>query len=418
MEHRQGSTSYILLMTCAALVIGFAAGWWVNQTDNGSAAGIIPWAEFLGKVWLTLLIVLAIPLVGSYLFSLVFSMSGGRIAGRIGLHALAFHLIIMVVGIGFTLSIGFAVTTWIIGDFTLTPDQLVIPYGEGTPGLLLIHWINRAQNFFAKLILPALFLVATLALFVARFSSGRGNSWLFVMNRVSNQTTRLMNMLLVLMPLAALCLSFTLTAEYGSTLVGIMGQYVLALIGMLIVFTAVLYGIAAICGGVSIGRFTKALFPAQVVAASTRSSLATMPSLLQSAEGGAGIPAPVARLVIPLSVSVFRLNRAITSIFSYVFLTALYNITTDVGSILLFAGTIIVLSFGSPGLPSGGKLVTMPIFLAMGVPLEMIVLTKAIDVVPDVFKTVLNVTEAMTLASLVTKSTNQKPALSSKPISA
>jgi Na+/H+-dicarboxylate symporter len=46
----------------------------------------------------------------------------------------------------------------------------------------------------------------------------------------------------------------------------------------------------------------------------------------------------------------------------------------------------------------------MPVFLALGVPLEMIVLTKAIDIIPDMFKTVLNVTESMTIASLVARS--------------
>jgi Na+/H+-dicarboxylate symporter len=52
----------------------------------------------------------------------------------------------------------------------------------------------------------------------------------------------------------------------------------------------------------------------------------------------------------------------------------------------------------------GGKLATMPMFLAMGIPLEMLVLLKAIDVIPDIFKTVLNVTEVMTIDSLVTRS--------------
>jgi Na+/H+-dicarboxylate symporter len=134
-----------------------------------------------------------------------------------------------------------------------------------------------------------------------------------------------------------------------------------------------------------------------------------MPIVLERAEQEAKFPPEVTGLVIPLSVSVFRLNRSVSSVFSYVFLTTVYNIPTDVPSTVWFLLLIMVLSFGSPGVPSGGKLATMPVFLALGVPLEMIVLTKAIDAIPDVFKTVLNITETMTLTSLVTRSTSVIP---------
>jgi Na+/H+-dicarboxylate symporter len=247
-------------------------------------------------------------------------------------------------------------------------------------------------------------LSAVTAWVLSRYFRSRHEYWRARVLAFSEKTSTAMYRLLLLLPVAAFTLSFSLTAKHGYTLAGVMGQYVAALIGMLIVFILVLYLIALSFGAVPPAVFASALLPAQLVAASTRSSLATMPALLTGAEQGAGIPPHVSRLVIPFSVSVFRINRAITSVFSYVFFTSLYNIPTDVVSTVLFLGLIMALSFGSPGLPSGGKLATMPVFLALGVPLEMIVLTKAIDIIPDMFKTVLNVTESMTIASLVARS--------------
>ncbi|MDL5047336.1 cation:dicarboxylase symporter family transporter [Oscillatoria amoena NRMC-F 0135] len=408
MNHRSGGSSYhVGLIAFCALVAGFISGWWVNQSGNEAAIELVPLAEGIGKVWLTLLILLAIPLVGAYLYIIASGFTNSRVAGRIGLQALVFHLLIMALGIGFTLSVGYSITAWITDGFTLLLEQNMLPRDEHLNSPAWIQGVDLVQTSLARIILPSLILFAVMALVLSRFAPNHNGKWLSMMHRISLRANRLMNQLLLFMPVAALCLAFALTAIHGYTLAGLMGQYVLALIGMLIVFTVLLYAITAVRGSIPIGRFATALIPAQVVAASTRSSLAALPALLESSEHRGGIPAPVARLVIPLSVSVFRLNRAITSIFSYVFFTALYGIPTDFPSTLLFSGLIILLSFGSPGLPSGGKLATMPVFLALGVPIEMVLLTKAIDVVPDVFKTVLNVTEAMTIASLVTR-TNQK----------
>lgn len=393
------------LIALLALITGFVSGWLVNEHQENWNE-IIYGAELTGKVWLTLLITLAIPLAGAYLYSIVSSMSNGRLAGKIGFHALVFHVLIMILGMGFTLSVGHFITDYITAGLTLlsrtdAPDLAT----DGTGAVYqLITWTDAIQTSLAPIILPALLVFAVTALIITRFYKRKRDRWLQRVHNLSEKASTAMNGLLLLLPVAALTLSFALTARFGYTLAGMMGQYVLALIGMLVAFTLILYLIAKSFGAVSFGVFARAIFPAQLVAASTRSSLATMPALLASAEQGAGIPPSVSRLVIPFSVSVFRLNRAITSIFSYVFFTALYTIPTDGASTLLFLGLILVLSFGSPGLPSGGKLVTMPVFLALGVPLEMIVLTKAIDVIPDMFKTVLNVTEGMTIASLVTRS--------------
>jgi Na+/H+-dicarboxylate symporter len=391
------------LMALLALIAGFASGLFVNlQPENWVEQ--ISWAELAGKVWLTLLIAIAVPLTSAYLFNIVSTMSSGKLAGRIGLHALLFHILIMMLGMGFTLSVSYVITDYITTGFTL------LVHGEGpidtdlSSAHNLITWTDAMQTFLARIILPLLMLSAVTAWVLSRYFRSRHEYWRARVLAFSEKTSTAMYRLLLLLPVAAFTLSFSLTAKHGYTLAGVMGQYVAALIGMLIVFILVLYLIALSFGAVPPAVFASALLPAQLVAASTRSSLATMPALLTGAEQGAGIPPHVSRLVIPFSVSVFRINRAITSVFSYVFFTSLYNIPTDVVSTVLFLGLIMALSFGSPGLPSGGKLATMPVFLALGVPLEMIVLTKAIDIIPDMFKTVLNVTESMTIASLVARS--------------
>jgi len=385
--------------------LGFGLGLWVYTNQSQSVLESIPYASLLGKLWLSALITLAIPLVASYLYGIISSMSDGKFAGKIGGHALAFHMLIMVVGVAFTMLASYLFNDLITGGVMLTASDLLPEHiSKSDKTFTWLVYSDAYQTFAAKLILPSLLVVAILAVILSRFFT-RQHAWMLNQaTKVSSSAMDVMNYVLLLLPVAAFALTFAMAAESGFALAGLMGRYVLALVIMLIVLTLFLYGIVAAFGQCPVRKFIRALFPAQVVAASTRSSLATMPVLLQRAEQEAELPPSVTGLVIPLSVSVFRLNRSVSSVFSYVFLTTIYNIPTDVSSTVLFLLLIMVLSFGSPGVPSGGKLATMPVFLALGVPLEMIVLTKAIDAIPDVFKTVLNVTETMTLASLVTRS--------------
>jgi len=390
-------------------VLGFGLGLWTYKNQPQSFIELIPACSLIGKLWLSALITLAIPLVGSLLYSIISSLSDGKFAGKIGGHALIFHVLIMVAGVAFTLITSYSLNSLITGGVTLTANDTLTEYISGAGKTF--QWLSYTDAYqlaVAKLILPSLLVVASLAIVLSRFLAAYHMQMLAYSARVSAVSIRAMNFILGFMPVAACALTFAMAAESGYALAGLMGRYVFALIIMLLALTLFLYGVAAVLGGVPIKKFARMLFPAQVVAASTRSSLATMPVLLERASY-AGLPPAVSGLVIPLAVSVFRLNRSVSSVFSYVFLTAVYAIPTDVSSTLSFLVLIMVLSFGSPGIPSGGKFATMPVFLALGVPLEMIVLTKAIDAIPDIFKTVLNVTEAMTITSLVTRSTAPNP---------
>lgn len=394
---------YLALGALIGLLAGFGLGVWTNRTHSETLWAIVPWTELFGKLWLCTLITLAIPLVGAYFYNVVVTMVRERIAGMLGFHALLFHLFIMVLGIGFTLTLSSALTGYITGGFTMLLNDTSTE-SVTTNASYFITSVDAYQTFVSGLMLPLLIILVLVALVSSRFFHSHNSSVLRYAKRISEQSTRLTKIVMLLMPISAFSLAFAMASRSGYTLVGIMGGYVFALISLLLGFIVVLYILAALFGRVHIGKFIRSLFPAQLVAASTRSSMATMPTLIDSAQRIAGIPPSVTGLVIPFSISIFRLNRAISSTFSYVFLTTLYNIPTDFGTTALFLLMIVLLSFGSPGVPSGGKLATMPVYLAMGVPLEMLILLKAIDVIPDIFKTVLNVTEVMTIASLVTRS--------------
>ena len=125
---------------------------------------------------------------------------------------------------------------------------------------------------------------------------------------------------------------------------------------------------------------------------STRSSLASLPALMKSARDQLRLPEDVVGLSLPLAASTFKMNTLVSATFKLLFLAHLYGIGLDPAFILLFIGTQILLSPGVPGIPSGGYVMTLPLYVAVGIPVEGVILLKAMDGLPDIFKTMLNST--------------------------
>jgi Na+/H+-dicarboxylate symporter len=78
------------------------------------------------------------------------------------------------------------------------------------------------------------------------------------------------------------------------------------------------------------------------------------------------------------------------------------------GILLVFVGTQILTSPSVPGIPSGGYVMTLPLYVAVGIPVEGVILLKALDGVPDIFKTLLNATSYLTSAIVVARLTGWK----------
>jgi Na+/H+-dicarboxylate symporter len=169
------------------------------------------------------------------------------------------------------------------------------------------------------------------------------------------------------------------------------------------VLTLVLYPLAPL-GGVSIGRFARGILPAQLVAFASRSSLASLPSMLTAARGPLGVSESVSAFVLPLAAATFKLQGAVSLLLGVTFVATLYGIPLGPAAIALAAGYGVLLALSTPGITSAGLLMQVPLFEALGLPVEGLALLIAIDTIPDIFKTVANVTADLLAAVLLDRS--------------
>ena len=140
----------------------------------------------------------------------------------------------------------------------------------------------------------------------------------------------------------------------------------------------------------------------------SRSSLAALPAQLTATET-LGLSSSVAGVVLPIAVSVFKFASPIGRTTGTYFIARLYGIELSPAEILLIAAAVGLLSFYSPGIPSGGLMIMAPVYVSLGLPVQGIGILIALDLVVDMFITMGNVTANVAVVVLVTRSHRRQP---------
>jgi Na+/H+-dicarboxylate symporter len=142
------------------------------------------------------------------------------------------------------------------------------------------------------------------------------------------------------------------------------------------------------------------MLPSQLIAASSSSSMACLPALVEGAEL-LGLTSRVTGFVLPLAVSAFKIAAPVSWTVGALFVAWFYGIHLGPRELGTIAVAAIFLPFIGPGVPRGAFLMLAPLFLAIGLPAEGIGILIAVDAIPDIFSTILNVTGDLAAAAII-----------------
>lgn len=194
----------------------------------------------------------------------------------------------------------------------------------------------------------------------------------------------------------------------GGSAFAVLGHYILVVSAMGGFVFLLAYAVAVVLGRVSLAKFARAILPAQAVAVSTQSSLASLPAMLDSASR-LGLRSSTAEFVLPLAVAIFRATSVAMNLAVALYVAALSGIDVPFALMLIGIVVALIISIGSVSLPGSISFVVSigPIALAMGVPIEPLVLLVAVEMLPDIMRTLGNVTMNVAVASAVDRSRDQ-----------
>jgi Na+/H+-dicarboxylate symporter len=212
----------------------------------------------------------------------------------------------------------------------------------------------------------------------------------------------LVRWILELAPIGVFALALPLAATLGVAAAGAVIFYIAVVVLICILFTLLLYPLAATLGRVQVRRFARATAPAQAVALSARSSLASLPAMIDGGTQHLAFPEPVRNFFLPLAASTFRIGGTIGIPAGVLFISRLYDIPLGPAELATVALSSVLITFSIPGVPAGSILVMAPILQSVGLPAEAIGILLGVDTIPDMFRTATNVTGDMTAATILT----------------
>jgi proton glutamate symport protein len=405
-------TAWSLLALALALVLGT----WGHLSGAPAFAALEAIVKPLGALWMAALQMTVLPLVVLKLLAAIVGAPSSESVGRLGLRTLLLFLVMLAaVGI-LTILIAppfialydadpatlasLRATTEIPSDATAKSSPVTL--GAWVTGLLPRNLIAAASK---GDILPILLFTAVFAIAITRLPDEQRRPLTTTFQGLSAAMMKVVHWLLFATPLGVFALTYSPALSAGAGAAGMLGAFILLVSALLLVFTLLLYPVTALFGRTSMRAFARAVAPAQLVAVSTRSSIASLPALIEGATQHLRLPAASTGFVLPLTVAVFKINRPISSVAKVLFIAHVYGVTLSAGTIAAFLVTVMLLSFSSAGLPDGGTaFATLPAYLAAGLPIEAIIVLEATTTIPDIFKTLLNVTGDMSAAAMLSRS--------------
>ena len=372
----------------------------------------------IGTLWVNAIRMTVIPLVVSLLITGVASASDISTIGRIGGRTLAVFFAMLAGATLVALPLGIGAFEWLSHLIIVRPNlppgaaEAASSLASGAAAVGVSSWLtslipsNPVAAAANGAMLPLILFTLLLALAIARSPAEGREVLLRFFRALSDAMLVLVDGIVWLAPVGVFALMLPLGAHGGAGFAGAVGFYIVAYSLGSVLLMLLLYPMLVLVARVPVRDFARAALPAQLIAFSSSSSIASLPALVRGAEEGLALPKEVTGFVLPLAVSTFKFAAPVSWTFGALFVAWFYQVPLGVTAYATIAFAAIFLAFAAPGVPRGAFLMLAPLFLAIGLPVEGIGILIAVDAIPDLFATVLNASGDLAATVLVAKTTD------------
>jgi Na+/H+-dicarboxylate symporter len=218
--------------------------------------------------------------------------------------------------------------------------------------------------------------------------------------------------ILVATPVGVFAMVVGFALNTGSQAIGVLGSFVLLYNGVTILFILLSYPLASFLGRVGVREFARAAIQPQLVAVSTRSSIASLPAQVESGRAKLGFGPTTSGFLIPLLVSIFKLSNPTWGATRVLFLAAIFGVDLTLGQFVAFTLSFLIIGLTVVGVPNGGAAFrTLPAFVAVGIPVEGLVLLHTVRDLNDYSSTVANTTGQFAAATILSSGDRARAAI-------
>jgi Na+/H+-dicarboxylate symporter len=412
------------------IIIGLIAGilWGLVAVSLGMGEASINYIKPWGTIFIRLLQLVAVPLVLASLIMGIASLNDIAKLSRIGGKTMTVYIGTTVLAI----SIGLVMANYIEPGLSLpvdTREDLMTSYKSTLDANADAVELVKNQRPLDPLVqsvpdnifkaasantnmLQVVFFAVLFGAAIVLLKSEKSQHLISFFDALNDVVVKIVDMIMKMAPIGVFALISSLIIDLTGRdtgkalqLLTALGWYAATLLLGLFIHLVIIYGALVRFGGkIKIRTFFSKVRPVMLLGFSTSSSNATLPLTMETVEKELKVHEEVSSFVLPLGATI---NMDGTSMYQAV---AAVFIAQALGMDLTFADQISIVltatlaSIGSAGIPGAGLVMLVIVLQAIHVPIEGIALIMGIDRLMDMFRTAVNITGDMAVATAIARS--------------
>ena len=385
-------------------VIGIVLGFVIGPYGESPAIKnvVMPILDLIGKIFLSLLKMLIVPLVFTSIISGAASIGDPKALGRIGIKTVSLYIVT---------TLGAVTLGLIIANFVHPGVGLNIAgaTGEAKAGETITDVILNIfpANPLKALVEGSMLQIIVFGLFIgvcATLIGEKGKKFLEVNESLAEIMYKLTAVVMKTAPLGVFALIAVTAAKYGPAVLAPFAKVIFCVyLGCFLHAILVYSGLITLVTKKSPKWFFGGVKEAMLAAFVTRSSSGVLPISMNNVQKNLGVSEKVSSFVLPLGATINMDGTAIYQGVCALFIAEAFKIDLTLSMQIGIIVTATLASIGTAGVPGAGLIMLSMVLSYAGLPIEGLGLVAGIDAVLDMARTCINVTGDMCVSTVVAK---------------
>jgi proton glutamate symport protein len=402
------------LWVIAGLLAGVFLGILASVSGAPSLLALVRFLEPVGVVFVNAIRMAVVPLVVASLIGGIVSITDERSLTRLGVRSL---IVFVVLAISAAV-LAALIAVPVLARLNIDPSVAESLRASATAGNAVQATAPPLAQWFTDLVpanpvkaaadgamLPLIIFTLGFGVALTKVAGERRAAVVGFFSGLADAMKVLVGWVITFAPIGVFALAAPLAARMGVSAAGALLSYIVLAVTLTVVVLAVLvYPATVVFGGVSLRRLVRACARAQAVAVSSRSTMAALPAMIEAART-LGVAESVIAFAVPLAASMFRVGSAVGQTVAVLFAARLFDVSIAPAHLVVILVVTVLTTFTVPGIPGGSIVVMVPILLAAHVPADAVGVLLGADVIPDMFRTMANVTGGIAATVIVGRST-------------
>lgn len=378
-----------MLVWIGALIVGAILG--LLQSN-----GIDNTANFIAVIYVRLFQLLAVPTIVLAVTTTLATLGSGPDAGRIFRHTIMYTLLTTFVAalVGLLLYVIIAPGNMVISaaetGSQLSADTPQLSY---TDHLLSVIPNNIVKPFLDGNVLSLLLLAAAVGIALSQMTdTPHKKSVVNFLLGIQEVLFMLIRGLIWTLPIGILAFAAQLSSQLSAGVIAdSLGKYVAVVLGGNLLQFFVVLPVFLLLRGLNPIRVMTKMTPAIMMALFTKSSAATLPVTMQTAEERLGVKSQISRFVLPICTTINMNGCAAFILVTSLFVMQQGGIELTWTTMLTWVLISVVSAIGNAGVPMGCYFLTLSLMSGINAPIAVLGIILPIYTIIDMVETAVNV---------------------------